>query len=169
MFARVIRVQYPAHTSLINDLAEKVRAATQRELQNPKFLDTEIDCLGATLGGPITPDLPVDEYWFWNLRNTVRFDKAIAAALALGVDTFVELAEHPTLQLAIQENLAALHDEHDDHWWSAPPSERPPISASSPAISRSWPFTTWITRGSAWAPSPTAPPDCRCSISRTPG
>ena len=109
-FARVIRVQYPAHTSLINGLAEKVRAATQRELQNPKFLDAEIDCLGATLGGPITSDLPADEYWFWNLRNPVRFDKAIAAALPLGIDTFVELAEHPTLQLAIQENLAALHD-----------------------------------------------------------
>ncbi len=108
-FARVIRVQYPAHTSLINGLAEKVRAATQRELQNPKFLDTEIDCLGATLGGSITSDLAADEYWFWNLRNTVRFDKAIAAALALGVDTFVELAEHPTLQLAIQENLTT-HD-----------------------------------------------------------
>ena len=109
-FARIIRVQYPAHTSLINGLGEKVRAATQRELQNPKFLDTEIDCLGTTLGGPITSDLSADEYWFWNLRNTVRFDKAIAAALPLGIDTFVELAEHPTLQLAIQENLATLHD-----------------------------------------------------------
>lgn len=112
-FARVIRVQYPAHTTLINALAEKVRAATQRELQNPKFLDADIDCLGATLGGPITGDLPLDQYWFWNLRNTVRFDKAIAAALPLGIDTFVELAEHPTLQLAIQENLAALHDEDE--------------------------------------------------------
>jgi len=109
-FARVIRVQYPAHTSLINELAEKVRAATQRELQNPKFLDSDIDCLGATLGGPITQDLPIDQYWFWNLRNTVRFDKAIAAALPLGVDTFIELAEHPTLQPAIQENLAVLRD-----------------------------------------------------------
>ncbi|HSS25048.1 MAG TPA: nocobactin polyketide synthase NbtC, partial [Mycobacterium sp.] len=112
-FARVIRVQYPAHTSLINALAEKVRAATQRELQNPKFLDADIDCLGATLGGPITRDLSLDQYWFWNLRNTVRFDKAIAAALPLGIDTFVELAEHPTLQLAIQENLATLNGEDE--------------------------------------------------------
>ena len=112
-FARVIRVRYPAHTSLIDELADKLRAAMQRELQNPKFLDTEIDCLGTTLGGPITQDVPVDQYWFWNMRNTVRFDKAIAAALRLGVDTFVELAEHPTLQLAIQDNLTALHD-HDD-------------------------------------------------------
>ncbi len=112
-FARVIRVQYPAHTSRVNELAEKVRAGMQRELQNPKFLYTEIDCLGATLGGPITHDLSVDQYWFWNLRNTVRFDKAIAAALPLGIDTYVELAEHPTLQLAIQENLAARHAEDE--------------------------------------------------------
>ena len=109
-FARVIRVRYPAHTSLINELGGQLRATTQRELQNPKFLDTDIDCIGATLGGPITQDLPVDQYWFWNLRNTVRFDKAIAAALPLGIDTFVELAEHPTLQLAIQDNLATAHD-----------------------------------------------------------
>ncbi|QNI07736.1 SDR family NAD(P)-dependent oxidoreductase [Mycobacterium kubicae] len=106
-FARVIGVQYPAHTSLINQLAERVRATTQREMQNPKFFDSEVSCVGATLGSPITQDLAVDQYWFWNLRNTVRFDKAIAGALALGIDTFVELAEHPTLQLAIQENLGA--------------------------------------------------------------
>jgi mycobactin polyketide synthetase MbtD len=111
IFARVIRVRYPAHTSLIDGLAEKVRAAAQHELRNPRFLDSDIDCLGATLGGRITADLPVDQYWFWNLRNTVRFDKAIAAALPLGVDTFVELAEHPTLQLAVQENLSALRGE----------------------------------------------------------
>ncbi|GAB7143409.1 nocobactin polyketide synthase NbtC [Mycobacterium riyadhense] len=108
-FARVIRVAYPAHTSLINEFGDKVRTATQRELRNPKFLDADIDCLGATLGGPITSDLLVDQYWFWNLRNTVRFDKAVAAALQMGVDTFVELAEHPTLQLAIQENVDVLN------------------------------------------------------------
>jgi mycobactin polyketide synthetase MbtD len=111
IFARVIRVQYPAHTSLINEFNDALRAAAQRELENPKFLDTDIPCVGATLGAPITQDVPVDQYWFWNLRNTVRFDKAIAAAMRFGVDTFVELAEHPTLQLAIQENLAAVDDE----------------------------------------------------------
>lgn len=107
-FARVIRVGYPAHTSLIQELADRVRAVTHRELANPAFAATEIACLGSTLGGPITTDLPVDEYWLWNLRNPVRFDKAIAAALELGVDTFVELAEHPTLQPAIQDNVASL-------------------------------------------------------------
>ncbi|MEE3754896.1 nocobactin polyketide synthase NbtC [Mycobacterium intracellulare] len=112
-FARVIAVQYPAHSSLINELATSVRASMQRQLQNPKFLDTDIDCLGGTLGGPIMPELPVDEYWFWNLRNTVRFDKAIATAVRHGIDTFVEMAEHPTLQLAIHENLAVQAGERE--------------------------------------------------------
>ncbi|ODQ99273.1 polyketide synthase [Mycobacterium intermedium] len=112
-FARVIRVQYPAHTGLINEFGDKVRASAQRKLQNTRFLDTEIECLGATLGGPVTAEIPTDQYWFWNLRNTVRFDKAISAAAQRGIDTFLELAEHPTLQLAIQENLAASADGAD--------------------------------------------------------
>jgi mycobactin polyketide synthetase MbtD len=113
-FARVIRVQYPAHTSLINKLRERLCASMQHELQNSAFLDTGTDCVGATLGGLITPDLPAAEYWFWNLRNTVRFDKAIATAVQRNADTFIELAEHPTLQSAIDENLAALTSEPDE-------------------------------------------------------
>ncbi|WP_301337126.1 nocobactin polyketide synthase NbtC [Mycobacterium asiaticum] len=114
IFARVIPVQYPAHTGLISDLDERIRTSAQRELENPKFLDTDVACIGATLGGPITQEVPVDQYWFWNLRNTVRFDKAITAALEIGSDTFVELAEHPTLQLAIQENLVAKSGQSPD-------------------------------------------------------
>ncbi len=109
-FTRVIGVQYPAHTSLISRIGDHLRATTLQRLENPKFLGTDIDCIGATLGGPIPRDVPVDEYWFWNLRNTVRFDKAIAAAVRRDTRTFVELAEHPTLQLAVHENLAV--NEH---------------------------------------------------------
>lgn len=111
-FARIIGVRYPAHTSVINELGDKVKASLREHLQQSAFLDTEIACLGSTLGEPLTMDLPFAEYWFWNLRNTVRFDKAIAAAAAapLGVDTYVELADHPVLLLAIDENLAALVD-----------------------------------------------------------
>ena len=112
VFARVIRVQYPAHTTLMNELGENVsRTAMQRRLENPKFLDTDTECIGATLGGPITDELPVEQYWFLNLRNTVRFDKAIAAATDREIDMFVELSDHPTLQLAVQENLATVADE----------------------------------------------------------
>ncbi|WP_338102948.1 nocobactin polyketide synthase NbtC [Mycobacteroides salmoniphilum] len=107
IFSRVIPVRYPAHTSLMNTIGDKVRQELRDNLGDSRFQDSPIDCFGATLGEAITPDLPQDQYWFLNLRNPVRFDRAITAALAQGVDTFVELAEHPTLQLAVQENCAA--------------------------------------------------------------
>jgi mycobactin polyketide synthetase MbtD len=107
-FARVIPVRYPAHTAMVNEFRDLISEAVQHRLQNSHFLDSDIDCIGATLGDSITSDLPADKYWFWNLRNTVRFDQAIATACARGVDTFVELAEQPTLQLAVQDNLDVL-------------------------------------------------------------
>ncbi len=110
VFARVIPVRYPAHTSLMHELGAQMGATLRSRLQDLAFLDSDIDCLGATLGGLIDQGQPVDRYWGWNLRNTVRFDKAIAEAVRRNVDTFVELAEHPTLQLAIAENLACLRD-----------------------------------------------------------
>ncbi|MFI7671163.1 nocobactin polyketide synthase NbtC [Nocardia sp. NPDC049526] len=110
-FARVIRVRYPAHTSLLNEFRDVIRDAAHSRLANSHFLDTDIDCLGGTLGTAADSTPPLEEYWFWNLRNTVRFDKAIAAALAREVDTFVELAEHPTLQLAVEQSVAEFAPE----------------------------------------------------------
>lgn len=105
-FTKVIGVRYPAHTTMVGDFQEHLRDAVRNRLRHPNFHESDISCIGATLGAPISTDLPVDEYWFWNLRNTVRFDKAITAAATQQIDTFVELAEHPTLQLSIQENLS---------------------------------------------------------------
>ncbi|MEV5649155.1 nocobactin polyketide synthase NbtC [Nocardia sp. NPDC052254] len=106
-FARVIRVGYPAHTDRVAELRDDLRDAVHGRLAHKHFVESDIDCLGATLGDAITTDLPVDEYWFWNLRNQVRFDLAVAAALDREIDTFVELSEHPTLALSIQDNIAA--------------------------------------------------------------
>lgn len=111
VFARVIPVRYPAHTSMIASIGAEIRKALVERLGDNKFTSSEIDCIGATLGTAISPDMPVEQYWFWNLRNPVRFDRAIAAASTAHIDTFVELAEHPTLQLAIRENLTVLGAE----------------------------------------------------------
>ncbi|MGH3956800.1 MAG: nocobactin polyketide synthase NbtC [Mycobacterium sp.] len=111
VFARLIPVRYPAHTSMIASIGSEIRKALVERLGVIEFVDSEIDCIGATLGAPITSEIPVDQYWFWNLRNVVRFDRAIASAVTAQVDTFVELSEHPTLQLAIRENLAVRDSE----------------------------------------------------------
>ncbi|MFB8280933.1 nocobactin polyketide synthase NbtC [Nocardia colli] len=113
-FAKQIRVAYPAHTSIVTEFRESFldRSLVAR-LDRAEFAATEIECVGATLGAAITPDLPVGDYWFWNLRNRVRFDLAIALAAEHGVDTFLEIADHPALILAVQENLSGVATQRD--------------------------------------------------------
>ncbi|WP_410873973.1 SDR family NAD(P)-dependent oxidoreductase [Nocardia sp. A7] len=105
-FAREIRVAFPAHTSIVAEVRADFEGFLGDEMSAPNFLASEIDCYGATLGEKITPDLKQEEYWFWNLRNRVRFDRAVVSAGSDGVDLLIEVAEHPVLQLAIQENLS---------------------------------------------------------------
>lgn len=109
-FARQIQVAYPAHTSMVCSMREGFESMLGTEMSSPTFLESEIPCYGGTLGGVITPDLNHREYWYWNLRNRVRFDRAVVAAAEDGVDTLIEVAEHPVLQLALQENLALVPD-----------------------------------------------------------
>lgn len=104
-FAKEIRVAYPAHTSIVSEFRTGLEAALNDEMSSSHFTATDVPSYGATLGAPITPDLRHDQYWYWNLRNRVRFDRAVVAAATDGIDTLIEIAEHPTLQLALQENL----------------------------------------------------------------
>lgn len=105
-FAREIRVAFPAHTSIVAEVRADFEGFLGDEMSTPNFTASEIPCYGATLGEVITPDLKQEEYWFWNLRNRVRFDRAVIGAGSDGVDLLIEVAEHPILQLAIQENLS---------------------------------------------------------------
>ncbi|MFD4441143.1 nocobactin polyketide synthase NbtC [Nocardia sp. NPDC058519] len=104
-FAREIRVAFPAHTSIVAEVRTEFEGFLGDEMSAPNFTASEIPCYGATLGEMITPDLKQEEYWYWNLRNRVRFDRAVVSAGSDGVDLLIEVAEHPVLQLAIQENL----------------------------------------------------------------
>ncbi|WP_036529893.1 nocobactin polyketide synthase NbtC [Nocardia sp. CNY236] len=108
-FAKEIKVAYPAHTSYLIGIRDQMESMLGDEMSTPTFSPTEITCYGGTLGGPITPEITHRHYWYWNLRNRVRFDRAVRAATA-DIDTFIEVAEHPMLQLAIQENLSTVPD-----------------------------------------------------------
>lgn len=114
-FAKEIRVEYPAHTSFVSKFREELETTLRDTLDSPEFLATDIPCLGATLGEPVTPDLPVAGYWYWNLRNRVRFDLAIAEAANRDVDIFVEIADHPALMLAMQETLSGVTPKRAFH------------------------------------------------------
>ncbi|WP_227984338.1 nocobactin polyketide synthase NbtC [Nocardia spumae] len=106
-FAKEIRVQYPAHTSYVSGFREILNRTVGDGMDNYSFLPGDIDFIGATFGDRVEIEQSVLDYWYLNLRNRVRFDRAIGVAADRGADTFIEISEHPTLMLAIQENLAA--------------------------------------------------------------
>ncbi|WP_036498196.1 nocobactin polyketide synthase NbtC [Nocardia aobensis] len=112
-FAKEIRVQYPAHTSYVSTARELLSATVGPEMDNHAFADTEIDCIGATMGDRIHSGLSIVDYWYLNLRNRVRFDLAIRKAADAGATTFLEISEHPTLMLAMQENLGEISGQRE--------------------------------------------------------
>ncbi|MFW0783146.1 nocobactin polyketide synthase NbtC [Gordonia sp. CPCC 206044] len=106
-FAKEIRVEYPAHTSVVSEYQPAFLDALGTYLEHDRMLPGRLPCIGATLGEAVDESMSLGDYWFWNLRNRVRFDKAVAdAVVGHGADFFVEMSEHPTLMLAMGETLS---------------------------------------------------------------
>ncbi|MET7398177.1 acyltransferase domain-containing protein, partial [Dactylosporangium sp. NPDC005572] len=107
-FAREIGLSFPAHTSRMWALKDDLITDLHHHLEYPTFRPPAIECFSSALGGErITGGLDAGRYWFLNLRNVVRFDEAVEAALAAGSTVFVEAAEHPTLQSAVEATVGA--------------------------------------------------------------
>jgi mycobactin polyketide synthetase MbtD len=93
VFARELAVRYPAHTSVLEPLRDRMIA----QLPDAQFHSAPVEFIGSAYGGPIPIGKTFRQYWFDNLRQQVRFDLATAAAVDRGVTTFIEMSAHPTL------------------------------------------------------------------------
>lgn len=100
-FARRIDVDFPAHTSAL----EPLRSDLLARLPAVEFTDAPIQFIGSATADVVTADAEFADYWYANLRNTVRFDLAARAAVRRGATAFVELSAHPALQYALDDVL----------------------------------------------------------------
>jgi mycobactin polyketide synthetase MbtD len=91
--ARQIAVDYPGHTSALEPLGDELRS----RLPRTRFADAPVQFIGSTTGAVVDADTEFADYWCENLRNTVRFDRAIDSALKGGARAFVEMSAHPSL------------------------------------------------------------------------
>jgi mycobactin polyketide synthetase MbtD len=96
-FAREIAVNFPAHTCAL----EPLRADLVARLPRAEFVDTPVQFIGSATASVVAPGTDFADYWYQNLRNTVRFDRAVGAALEHGGTSFVELSAHPALLFAL--------------------------------------------------------------------
>ncbi|MEB3983442.1 mycobactin polyketide synthase MbtD [Mycobacterium sp. 663a-19] len=102
-FAREITAGFPGHTSLLEPLRDEFLAL----LPSSEFAEAPVQFIGGATGEVVAPDTPFGEYWYANLRNTVRLDRAFESAIRCGARSFIELSAHPALLLSIGQVFEA--------------------------------------------------------------
>ncbi|WP_324790384.1 type I polyketide synthase [Streptomyces sp. H51] len=101
--ARRIDVDYASHSSQVESIRDEVIGLLEgirpRTAEVPFFSTVTGEFVdGAELGA---------EYWYTNLRTTVRFQEAVEGLLARGHGLFVESSAHPVLTIGVQESIDA--------------------------------------------------------------
>ncbi|MGV9364543.1 SDR family NAD(P)-dependent oxidoreductase [Amycolatopsis sp. NPDC003731] len=100
--AKRVPVDYASHSpqveQLRDELLDVLAPVTPR--------DSEIGFL-STVTGEWNERVDA-EYWYTNLRSTVRLDTAIERLKSEGFGTFIEASPHPVLTMALGEDVVAL-------------------------------------------------------------
>jgi mycobactin polyketide synthetase MbtD len=105
-FAREITVGFPVHTSVLEPLRDELRA----QLPDSEFSDAPVQFIGGTTGDVVAPGTGFRDYWYANLRHTVRFDRAVESAIRCGASSFIEVSANPALLFAISQTCEAQPD-----------------------------------------------------------
>jgi polyketide synthase 7 len=99
--ARFVRVNYPSHSPQIDEVRDELLAGVGAVTPRPETLRYYSPVAGGELAGSaLTPD-----YWYQNLRRTVRFETAARAAVAAGHTAFIEVSPHPTVARSLRRIL----------------------------------------------------------------
>ncbi|MFI2382263.1 type I polyketide synthase [Micromonospora sediminicola] len=95
--ARLIPVDYASHSAAVEDVAQQLRADLADITPQPGHTR-----LVSTLTGDWADPVSMDaDYWYDNLRQTVRFDTAARTAIGAGHTAFVEISPHPVLAMPV--------------------------------------------------------------------
>ena len=104
VMAREVAVDVASHSPqvdpILDDLIDVLDDLEPRKPQVPYY--------SATLWDPRDRPAFTSDYWADNLRFTVRFGAAVQAALNDGFRVFAEMAPHPLLTHAVQQNAGSL-------------------------------------------------------------
>ncbi|MFJ3671578.1 type I polyketide synthase [Streptomyces sp. NPDC090106] len=97
--AKAIPVDYASHSAQVEPLSASLpallTAIRPRRTRTALYSTVTGDLLDGTELGP--------EYWYRNLRSTVRFRQAVEAAHVAGHRAFVEVSPHPVLTLGLAD------------------------------------------------------------------
>ncbi|MDV7355034.1 SDR family NAD(P)-dependent oxidoreductase [Rhodococcus oxybenzonivorans] len=101
--ARRIAVEYASHCADVSVLRQPILDA----LASIEPHRSQIPFYSSVSGGALDGSALDADYWYRNLRRTVRFEQATRALVAEGYRFFVESCGHPVLTVPLQETLEA--------------------------------------------------------------
>ncbi|MFB7636341.1 SDR family NAD(P)-dependent oxidoreductase [Streptomyces sp. NPDC056149] len=100
---RRVPVDYASHSPHVEALRDRILADLA-----PIRPETTSVGFFSTLTGEATDTAHLDaDYWYRNLRQTVRFEDAVRAAVVAGHTVFVEASAHPVLTVGVEQTLDA--------------------------------------------------------------
>ncbi|MCS7478759.1 type I polyketide synthase [Umezawaea endophytica] len=106
VWARSIAVDYASHSSHVEDVREQFVHDLAFLTAQPATIPFYSTVTAALAAGPDGEDTPLDaDYWYRNLRQTVRFEDTVRLLLADGHQTFIEISPHPVLRTGTQETI----------------------------------------------------------------
>ncbi|MFI8093910.1 SDR family NAD(P)-dependent oxidoreductase [Streptomyces sp. NPDC086080] len=99
--ARAIPVDYASHSAQVEAIEEELAGLLAPVEPRRAEVPFHSTVTGTVLdGSELTGD-----YWYRNLRGTVRFDETIESLAGSGHRIFLETSPHPTLTIAVQQTL----------------------------------------------------------------
>ncbi len=104
VLAREVAVDVASHSPQVEPILDELVDA----LADLQPTAPEVPYYSSTLWNPRERPSFTGDYWAENLRYTVRFAAAVQAALKDGFRVFGELAPHPLLTHAVEQNAASL-------------------------------------------------------------
>ena len=99
--AREIPVGYASHSAQI----EEIRGELLEGCAGIAPVSGDVPFFSTVTGGLVDTASLDGEYWYRNLRETVRLEQAMRSLLGEGYRAFIEVSPHPVLTLGVQETV----------------------------------------------------------------
>lgn len=120
IFCRRLEVEYAFHSAQMDPVKDELL----RSLADIKPTQTQTRWISTVTGNQISGSEAGAEYWWKNVRESVRFADAMSVLAEQGVELAIEIGPHPVLRYAIAESfsvankpilaVASLNRKNDD-------------------------------------------------------
>ncbi|MFE7558113.1 type I polyketide synthase [Kitasatospora sp. NPDC057500] len=101
--ARSVPVDYASHSAQV----ERIRSEVLAALAGVRPLPARIPLFSTVTGDRLDTTAMDADYWYRNLRGTVRFEAVVRSLVEQGHEVFVEVSPHPVLTMALQDTAEA--------------------------------------------------------------